>query len=43
MRVVHVLDAVRTPTGRHDGGLAAVRPDDLAARTALALALALER
>ncbi|HEY3188589.1 MAG TPA: thiolase family protein [Solirubrobacteraceae bacterium] len=28
---VYILDAVRTPTGRHSGALAAVRPDDLAA------------
>ncbi len=28
---VYVLDAVRTPIGRHGGALAAVRPDDLAA------------
>ncbi|GAA2757999.1 acetyl-CoA C-acyltransferase [Actinopolymorpha rutila] len=28
---VFVLDAVRTPIGRYAGGLAAVRPDDLAA------------
>ena len=28
---VHVLDAVRTPFGRYGGGLAQVRPDDLAA------------
>ena len=28
---VFVLDAVRTPIGRHGGALAAVRPDDLAA------------
>jgi acetyl-CoA acetyltransferase family protein len=31
MRDVYVLDAVRTPLGRHGGGLAGVRPDDLAA------------
>ncbi|MFC8845965.1 MULTISPECIES: thiolase family protein [unclassified Micromonospora] len=30
-RDVYVLDAVRTPIGRHGGGLAGVRPDDLAA------------
>ncbi len=29
---VFVLDAVRTPIGRHGGALAHVRPDDLAAR-----------
>ena len=28
---VYVLDAVRTPIGRHGGALAGVRPDDLAA------------
>ena len=28
---VYILDAVRTPTGRHSGALAGVRPDDLAA------------
>jgi len=27
-----IVDAVRTPIGRHGGGLAPVRPDDLAAR-----------
>ena len=31
MRAVYVLDAVRTPIGRHRGALAGVRPDDLAA------------
>jgi acetyl-CoA acyltransferase len=30
-RAVFILDAVRTPVGRYGGGLAAVRPDDLAA------------
>jgi 3-oxoadipyl-CoA thiolase len=39
MRAV-VLSAVRTPVGRYGGGLAAVRPDDLAA---IALAAAVER
>lgn len=29
----YVLDAVRTPFGRHGGGLASVRPDDLAAHS----------
>ncbi|RPE38586.1 3-ketoacyl-CoA thiolase [Streptomyces sp. Ag109_O5-1] len=33
MRNVYIVDAVRTPIGRHNGGLASVRPDDLAART----------
>ncbi|MBT8403937.1 MAG: thiolase family protein [Gemmatimonadetes bacterium] len=36
MNVV-IVDAVRTPVGRHGGGLAAVRPDDLAALTIEAL------
>ncbi len=31
VRDVFILDAVRTPIGRHRGGLAGVRPDDLAA------------
>jgi len=35
-----ILSAVRTPVGRYGGGLAAVRPDDLAA---LAVAAAVER
>jgi 3-oxoadipyl-CoA thiolase len=35
-----ILSAVRTPVGRHGGGLASVRPDDLAA---LAVAAAVER
>ena len=35
-----VLSAIRTPVGRYGGGLAAVRPDDLAA---LAVAAAVER
>ena len=30
-RSVYVVDAVRTPIGRYGGGLATVRPDDLAA------------
>jgi len=30
----YVLDAIRTPFGRYGGGLAAVRPDDLAAHVA---------
>jgi acetyl-CoA acetyltransferase family protein len=34
---VYIVDAVRTPTGRHGGALAAVRPDDLAARVVGAL------
>lgn len=32
LRTVYVLDAVRTPVGRHRGALAAVRADDLAAQ-----------
>ncbi len=35
---VFVVDAVRTPIGRYAGGLAAVRPDDLAAHVIRALA-----
>ena len=35
-----ILSAVRTPVGRHGGGLAEVRPDDLAAT---AIAAAVER
>lgn len=31
LRTVYVVDAVRTPIGRYAGGLATVRPDDLAA------------
>jgi acetyl-CoA acetyltransferase family protein len=31
VRDVYIIDAVRTPLGRHGGGLAGVRPDDLAA------------
>jgi acetyl-CoA C-acetyltransferase/acetyl-CoA acyltransferase len=31
MRDVYILDAVRTPIGRHNGALAGIRPDDLAA------------
>ena len=37
MTSAFVYDAVRTPFGRHGGGLAAVRPDDLAAQTVAAL------
>jgi acetyl-CoA acetyltransferase family protein len=36
-RTVHVVDMVRTPFGRFGGGLAAVRPDDLAAAVLRAL------
>ena len=31
LRDVYIVDAVRTPFGRYNGGLASVRPDDLAA------------
>ncbi|MEU9138662.1 thiolase family protein [Streptomyces sp. NPDC048404] len=31
MKDVYIVDAVRTPIGKYDGSLAAVRPDDLAA------------
>jgi acetyl-CoA acyltransferase len=31
VREVYIVDAVRTPIGRYNGGLSAVRPDDLAA------------
>jgi acetyl-CoA acetyltransferase family protein len=37
MPAAYVLDAVRTPFGRYGGGLAAVRPDDLAAHAVRAL------
>ena len=37
MTSAFVYDAVRTPFGRHGGGLASVRPDDLAAQTIAAL------
>ena len=40
MRRAVILSAVRTPVGRYGGGLAAVRPDDLAA---IAIAAAVER
>lgn len=33
LRDVYVVDAVRTPVGKYNGGLAGVRPDDLAAHT----------
>jgi acetyl-CoA acetyltransferase family protein len=35
--VTFIVDAVRTPVGRHGGGLAGVRPDDLAAGAISAL------
>lgn len=37
MREAWIVDGVRTPIGRHGGGLAPVRPDDLAAVTIKAL------
>lgn len=37
MREAWIIDAVRTPVGRHGGGLASIRPDDLAAHTIEAL------
>ncbi|MDQ0809944.1 acetyl-CoA acyltransferase [Streptomyces sp. B3I7] len=37
MKDVYIVDAVRTPIGRYNGGLASVRPDDLAAHTLRAL------
>jgi acetyl-CoA acyltransferase len=37
MRDVYIVDAVRTPFGRYNGGLAGVRPDDLAAHAIRAL------
>ena len=37
MKDVYVIDAVRTPIGRHGGALASVRPDDLAAHVIAAL------
>src|SRR6201747_499786 len=39
-RQAYIVDGVRTPFGKHRGGLATVRPDDLAA---LVLTAALER
>jgi len=37
MREAWIIDGVRTPIGRHGGGLASIRPDDLAALTIDAL------
>jgi acetyl-CoA acyltransferase len=37
MPSAYIVDAVRTPIGRHKGALASVRPDDLAALTLRAL------
>ena len=31
LKDVYIVDALRTPIGRHGGALAKVRPDDLAA------------
>ena len=36
-REAWIVDAVRTPIGRHGGALASIRPDDLAAHTIRAL------
>src|SRR6185312_5788144 len=38
LRPVYVVEAVRTPIGRYGGGLAGVRPDDLAAHVIAELA-----
>ena len=37
MQSAYIIDAVRTPIGRHGGALARVRPDDLAALTIRAI------
>ncbi|MEV6289690.1 thiolase family protein [Streptomyces sp. NPDC051896] len=37
LNTVYLVDAVRTPIGRYNGGLASVRPDDLAAHAIRAL------
>jgi acetyl-CoA acyltransferase len=37
VNTVYLVDAVRTPIGRYNGGLAPVRPDDLAAHAVRAL------
>ncbi|MGK5630351.1 thiolase family protein [Streptomyces sp. URMC 123] len=37
LRDVYIVDAVRTPFGKHGGALASVRPDDLAAHVVRAL------
>ena len=37
MSSAFILDAIRSPFGRYGGGLAAVRPDDLAAHAVRAL------
>ena len=38
LRPVYLAAALRTPIGRHRGGLASVRPDDLAAHLLRAVA-----
>ncbi|MFI6738678.1 thiolase family protein [Nonomuraea sp. NPDC050451] len=38
MNTVYIVDAVRTPFGRHGGALSGVRPDDLAAHVVKAVA-----
>ncbi|MFF4615282.1 thiolase family protein [Nonomuraea jabiensis] len=38
MNTVYIVDAVRTPFGRHGGALAGIRPDDLAAHVVKAVA-----
>ncbi len=43
MGAAYVVDAVRTPFGRHGGALAGVRPDDLAAHAVRALVARLPR
>ena len=37
MSIAYLVDGVRTPIGRYGGGLAPVRPDDLAAHVLRAL------
>jgi acetyl-CoA acyltransferase len=37
VKSVYIVDAVRTPVGRYNGGLSSVRPDDLAAHALRAL------
>ena len=39
MREIVIVDAVRSPVGKHNGGLSSVRPDDLLAETLKALQL----
>ncbi|MGW4962508.1 thiolase family protein [Nonomuraea sp. NPDC004186] len=38
MNTVYIVDAVRTPFGRHGGALSGIRPDDLAAHVVRAVA-----